>query len=148
LILGFSLIKISFHLFLLGTGLALLSSAVGAVASVIKSASASRKSGTMVILMMSNFSAAFTQVFAFICWLFQFYNYLTHNVLLQEDVDNLWYTKNMASLGHSFYFIVIGIVVTFVNVAFLMIAIKIERSERRRVEQPCDEKMQGAIMLY
>jgi clarin len=85
---------------------------------------------------------------AFVCWLVQFYNYLTHNVLAAEDVENQWYTKNMASLGHSFYFILIGIILAFVNVILLLMAISFEKRERRRVEPPCDEKMQGAIMLY
>jgi len=38
----------------LGTGFGLFSSAIGAIASVLKSASASRKHGTVVLLIISN----------------------------------------------------------------------------------------------
>lgn len=41
----------------LGTGFALFSSAVGAIASVLKSASVSKKHGTMVLLLISNSSS-------------------------------------------------------------------------------------------
>lgn len=41
----------------LATGFALFSSAVGAIASVIKSASISKKHGTMILLMISNSSS-------------------------------------------------------------------------------------------
>lgn len=41
----------------LGTGFALFSSAVGAIASVLKSASVSKKHGTMLLLLISNSSS-------------------------------------------------------------------------------------------
>lgn len=41
----------------LGTGFGVLSSAVGAIASVLKSASYSKKHGTVVLLFISNFSS-------------------------------------------------------------------------------------------
>lgn len=132
----------------LGTGLALFSSAVSAVSSVLKSASATRKNGTMVVLIISNATSALSQIFAFVCWLTQFYKYLTNNVLAMEDISYHWYSTNMAYLGYSFYFIVAGIIIVIINIIILITVIKYERREKRRVEPPCDEKTQGAIMLY
>lgn len=160
----------------IGTGFGLFSSAVAAIASVLKSASEAKKHGTMVLLFVSNsasgefdcfirpnaivpksyiysnfFSfAAISQILAFVCWLTQFYQYLTHNVLTKEDLEHNWHTKNLTSLGHSFYLVVIGIVIATINICILCAVVSMERKERRpiRREDPVDEKMVGAIMLY
>lgn len=67
------------------------------------------------------------------------------------DRDTHWYTHGLASLGHSFYFIVVGIIFAFINLALLVAAVKMERRERQKLrhDDPAyDEKAQGAIMLY
>lgn len=160
----------------LGTGFALFSSALAAVASVLKSASEAKRHGTMVLLFVSNsstgmsksigtkphfdcrnkcfddfvFFSAIAQIIAFVCWVAQFYQYLIHNVLTAEDLQNHWHTKNLSSLGHSFYLLVIGIIIVTVNLIILCMVVSMERKERRpiRREDPVDEKMVGAIMLY
>lgn len=86
---------------------------------------------------------------AFICWIVQFYEYLTHNVFAIDDRENLWYSKGQANFGHSFYFVVVGCILSCINVILLIIAVNHEQSLRRRHEPDCDdEKTQGAIMLY
>lgn len=91
------------------------------------------------------------QILAFICWLVQFYQYLTHNVLTTTDRETHWYTHGLASLGHSFYFLVVGLIFVFVNIGLLIAAVNMERREHRKArhDDPAyDEKAQGAIMLY
>ncbi|XP_058840214.1 uncharacterized protein LOC131695732 [Topomyia yanbarensis] len=133
----------------IGTGLGALSGAVGAVASVLKSSSASKKSGTMLVLFVSNLLSGLSQLLSFVCWLIQFYQYLTHNVLIEDDRKNNWSSQGLASLGTSFYFVVGGIVVVIINIILLVVAVKMEKRERNRVLEPLtDEKTQGAIMLY
>lgn len=94
--------------------------------------------------------AAISQIFAFLCWLTMFYQYLKHNLLPQSYLQQSWHTRDMSWLGHSFYFVVAGVLVVIVNLVILYIVIRIERKERRpiRREDPVDEKMVGAIMLY
>lgn len=95
---------------------------------------------------------AISQILAFVCWLVQFYQYLTHNVLtLADRQDNNWYSTGMSQLGHSFYFVFVGIVIVLINITLLCMAVRMERQERRRArhDDPAyDEKQQGAIMLY
>lgn len=131
----------------LGTGFAVFSSAVAAIASVLKSASAERKRGTVILLLISNFTSAISQIIAFICWLVQFYQYLIHNVFTKEERNQLWSSKNNASLGHSFFFVVAGSIIACVNVILIIIVMSMER-RKKHFEPPCDEKTQGAIMLY
>lgn len=133
----------------LGAGFGALGGAVGAIASVLKSSSASKKTGTMLVLFVSNFLSGISQVLSFVCWLIQFIQYLKHNVLLMEDRENHWYSVGLASLGTSFYFVVAGIVVVLLNIILLIVATTMERRERNQVlEIPTDEKTHGAIMLY
>lgn len=158
----------------IGTGFGLFSSAVAAIASVLKSASEAKKHGTMVLLFVSNsasgefdeqldrfgialsilnrffFSPAISQILAFVCWLTQFYQYLAHNVLAKEDLEQNWHSIDLTSLGHSFYLVVIGIAIAIINLIILCAVVSMERRERRpiRREDPVDEKMVGAIMLY
>lgn len=132
-----------------GTGLGALSGAVGAVASVLKSSSASKKTGTMLVLFVSNFLAGISQTLSFVCWLIQFLQYLKNNVLIAEDRQNNWYSMGLAGLGTSFYFVVAGMVVVIINIILLSVAVSMEKRERNQVlEVPTDEKTQGAIMLY
>lgn len=89
---------------------------------------------------------------AFVCWMVQFYEYLTHNVLtLADRHDNSWYSTGMSQLGHSFYFVAAAILIVCGNLVLLSWAVRLERQERRRLQHDdpaYDEKQQGAIMLY
>lgn len=89
---------------------------------------------------------------AFVCWLVQFYEYLTHNVLtLADRHENAWYSNGLAQLGHSFYFVLGAMFIVLLNLVLLTMAVRLERQERRRGrhDDPAyDEKQQGAIMLY
>ncbi|XP_055524541.1 uncharacterized protein LOC129718135 [Wyeomyia smithii] len=132
-----------------GVGLGALSGAVGAIASVLKSSSASKKSGTILVLFISNVLSGLSQILSFVCWLLQFVQYLRHNVLIEEDRKNNWYSTGLATLGASFYFVVAGFVVVIINIVLLTVAVKMEKRERNQMlEPPTDEKTQGAIMLY
>lgn len=131
----------------IGTAFGLFSSAVAAIASVLKSASDKPKRSVVVLLMISNFAAAVSQMLAFICWLVQFYQYLSHNIFPKENLEQRWHSTGNAWLGHSFFFVVVGCIIACINVILIISVINLERRERR-VEPPCDEKAQGAIMLY
>lgn len=132
-----------------GAGLGALGGATSAVASVLKSSSASKKTGTMVVLFVSNFISGISQILSFLCWVMQFIQYLQHNVLIAEDRENNWDSRGLASLGTSFYFVVAGIVIVMINIVLLIVAARIEKRERTQVlDTPLDEKTQGAIMLY
>uniref|UniRef100_A0A182Q8X4 Uncharacterized protein n=1 Tax=Anopheles farauti TaxID=69004 RepID=A0A182Q8X4_9DIPT len=133
----------------LGTGFGILGGVITAIASVLKSASASKKTGTMVVLFVSNLFTGISQTIAFVCWLVQFYNYLTHNVLLAEDRNNNWYSTGLTVLGSSFYFVPAGILLVLLNLILLIVATRLERWERQKFLNPTtDDKTQGAIMLY
>ncbi|KFB46252.1 AGAP004587-PA-like protein [Anopheles sinensis] len=133
----------------LGTGLGVLGGVIAAIASVLKAASASKKTGTMVVLFVSNLLTGISQTIALVCWLIQFYNYLTHNVLLAEDRNNNWYSTGLTMLGSSFYFIAGGIALVLINLILLIVAVRLERWEKQKFLNPTtDDKTQGAIMLY
>lgn len=133
----------------LGTGFGLLSSAISAIASILKAASASNKHGVMVLLFIANIASAGSQILAFICWLVQFYMYLTHNVLAAEDLKLNWYSNGRAYIGFSFYFIVVSIIIVIVNIVILITAYRNEKRETRVVDSyPLEDKTQSAIMLY
>lgn len=85
---------------------------------------------------------------AFLCWIAEFYGYLKENVLVSKDRER-WHTTNLSDFGHSFYFVLLGILFVIVNLVILFIVLLIEKKERRPVRQePVDEKTVGAIMLY
>ncbi|XP_023292007.2 uncharacterized protein LOC111675472 [Lucilia cuprina] len=132
----------------LGTGFGLLSCAISAIAAVLKAASASKKPGTTLVLIASNISSAASQVMAFICWLVQFFQYLQHNVLAVEDHKLNWYSHGLASLGYSFYLIIISTLVVLINLIILLYARRCEHRYRQSLEPPSEEKNQSAIMLY
>ncbi|KAM8704845.1 hypothetical protein ACLKA7_009324 [Drosophila subpalustris] len=132
----------------LGTGLGLLACAVAAIAAVLKSASAAKKGGTMVLLLASNISAACAQVVAFVAWLVQFYQYLIHNVLLTEHQQQHWTSTGLANLGYSFYLVIISTIVVLINITILLYAKRREHRDRHRLEPHSKDKNQAAIMLY
>lgn len=132
----------------LGTGFGLLACAVAAIAAVLKSASAAKKGGTMVLLLASNISAACAQVIAFSAWLVQFYQYLIHNVLIAEHQQLHWSSAGLAYLGYSFYLVVISTIVILINITILLYAKRREHRDRHRLEPLSKDKNQAAIMLY
>ncbi|XP_001989559.2 uncharacterized protein LOC6563639 isoform X1 [Drosophila grimshawi] len=141
----------SFWLWLLttlGTGFGLLACAVAAIAAVLKSASAAKKNGTMVLLLAANVSAAGAQVVAFLAWLVQFYQYLIHNVLIAEHQQQHWYSTGLAYLGYSFYLVVISTIVILINITILLYAKRREHRDRHRMEPLSKDKNTAAIMLY
>lgn len=83
------------------------------------------------------------------CWLAEFYGYLKENVLVSEDKGRSLHTVDLADLGHSFYFVFVGVVFVIVNLLVLVVVFVMEKKERRFVRQePVEEKSAGAIMLY
>lgn len=127
----------------LGTGFALFSSAVGAVASVIGTI---KRQGGMALIIVSNLAAGIGQVIAFVCWILQFYYYLQHNVLLHEE-QKRWSSKGQTTFGYSFFFIVGAFVVVVINSTLLISAVRIERRHKKSLE-PIEEKEGNSIMLY
>ncbi|XP_017015406.1 uncharacterized protein [Drosophila takahashii] len=141
----------SFWLWLLttlGTGFGLLACAVAAIAAVLKSASAAKRGGTMVLLLAANISAAGAQVVAFVAWLVQFYNYFALNVLLAEHQQQHWYSTGLAYLGYSFYLVVISTTVVLLNIAVLLYAERRDLRDRQSLEPPSEDKNKAATMLY
>lgn len=132
----------------LGAGLGLLGSAISAISAVFKSASSAKGPINMLVLIASNISSAVTQVVAFVCWLIQFFQYLQHNVLAAADHKQHWYSNGLASLGYSFYMVMVSTLVVLINISILMYARHCERKDRQRFETPSEEKNQCAIMLY
>lgn len=148
-----------------GTGFGLLSSAVGGIASVMKSASQKKRTGTMVLLFCSNtasgwlifskhfnyhiihyiniivlffFSiliAALSQLLGFGCWIAEFYVHLKGNVLMAEDRNNQWHSTNLSTFGHSFYFVLASFLFVIVNIVILIVVMIMEKKERRPVRQ-------------
>lgn len=67
---------------------------------------------------------------------------------MMEDKER-WHTKNLSVFGHSFYFVVAGIIFVIINLVILVIVFNMEKKERRSFRQePVDEKAVGSIMLY
>lgn len=127
----------------LGTGFALFSSAIAAVASVIGTI---KQRGGMVLMVVSNTAAGIGQLIAFFCWILQFLNHLRKNVLLKEE-QKLWTSEGQATLGYSFFFIVAAFLVVALNLVLLMTAVRIQKSHRKSLE-PIEEKEGNSIMLY
>lgn len=132
----------------LGTGFALLSSAVAAIASVLKAATSSKKHTYMILLFIANCCSAISQILAFVCWLVQFLVNLKHNVLEAEDRKLSWYSHELSNLGFSFHMIFISFLFVIINIVILIIAYKIEKRESRYIEPSYEDKTQSAIMLY
>lgn len=56
---------------------------------------------------------------------------------------------HLSGFGHSFYFVLVGILFVIVNIVILVVVVAMEKKERRPVRQePVDEKTVNAIMLY
>lgn len=133
-----------------GAGLGAFAAAVSAVAGVVKSAAPKKKKGALVLLFVSHVSAALATSLSFICWAVHFVQQLMHNIVIQSDRDQKWYTQHV-HLGHSFYFVVASFCLILLNILLICLAVHWERNDQRRrrhiAEPPVDEKT-GAIMLY
>lgn len=99
----------------LGAGFSLFSSAVSAVASVIGTI---KKKGKIYLLVVSNIASGTGQIISFICWMIQFFQYLTNNTLMVTDMDK-WTTNDNTRFGYSFYFIIIAFLIVIVNIFLL-----------------------------
>lgn len=130
-----------------GTASGLITSAVGAITSVLKAASAAKKRVTMVLLFVANWLSIISHIIAFVCWLVQFIIYLKHNVLPSDDLKINWHTRGLASLGLSFYFVIISMFFVMINICILTYVHLSEKREQRFIDQP-DEDKTNAIMLY
>ncbi|CAO1311674.1 unnamed protein product [Diamesa serratosioi] len=129
----------------LGAGFSLFSSAVSAVASVIGTI---KKKAKIYLLVVSNIASGVGQIISFVCWMIQFFQYLTHNTLMTIDKD-VWTTTDTSGFGYSFYFIIIAFLIVLVNIFLLTSAIRIERQHRKNLDdENCMEKDGNSIMLY
>jgi clarin len=128
----------------LGTGFSLFASSIAAVASVVGTI---KEKGGMALMITSNVVSGFGQFVALVCWAIQFVIYLSHNVLLKVDQDK-WTSKNQATFGYSFYFILLAFSLIMLNVVFLISARRAESRFRKNLEIPIDEKEGNSIMLY
>lgn len=103
----------------------------------------------MIILFVSNISGLLAQLVALIAWGIQFYNSLTKNVLLAEDLRQGWHTTGLAWFSSSYFYVLAGFFVAIINIILLIAATSSASRYHRRVNTDnVDDKMQGAIMLY
>lgn len=127
----------------LGAGFSLFSSTVAAVASVIGTI---KKKGGMALMVVSNFAAGIGQLVSIISWVLQFYHYLRHNVLLENE-QKLWSSEGQAAFGYSFFFVICAFILVVLNIVLLILAARIENRNCKRAE-PIEEKDGNSIMLY
>ncbi|GLV44405.1 uncharacterized protein CBL_10209 [Carabus blaptoides fortunei] len=80
-------------------------------------------------------------------WVAQYFLKLQYSVMMKEDKENMWTSENMAELGVSFWFVVGGAVVSFINIIIIYIG-NSETRESEPVLPMIEEKSNGAIMLY
>lgn len=78
-------------------------------------------------------------------WYYQFVHSLQKNVMPLEDRRNHWTSQDRASLGHSFWFVVVSACIHLINVVLLYYA----TSDRQKKSMAAvEEKPNGVIMLY
>ena len=128
----------------LGTGFSLFASSIAAVASVVGTI---KEQGGMALILASNVVSGLGQFVALLCWSIQFLMYLQHNVLLKVDQEK-WSSKDHATFGYSFYFIVFAFCIIILNIIFLMSARRADIRFRKNLEGTSDEKEGNSIMLY
>lgn len=126
----------------------LLFAILSAVFAVINTA-ASPNGGLVAVpgLFLWNSLAMIFQLAAVCMWTVQYFQKLKDNVMSQEDLDNLWKSTDMASLGYSYWFVVGAVIVHILNIVAIYIGVR--ESRHKNVPEPIsEEKTNGAIMLY
>ncbi|PSN38040.1 hypothetical protein C0J52_21397 [Blattella germanica] len=98
-------------------------------------------------LYLWNSLAAFCNICAVSLWAVQFHQKLTHNVMSRDDRDNNWTSENMATFGYSFWFVVVALIVHFINITAIYIGTR-EKRDKKSPQPMMEEKSNGAIMLY
>lgn len=84
---------------------------------------------------------------AVITWVVQFYQKLQDNVMTKDDLAINWTSKDMANLGHSFWFVVGAVIVSVFNIILIYFGTNKPR-EKKEINPVMEEKGNGAIMLY
>ncbi|XP_050534758.1 clarin-3 [Daktulosphaira vitifoliae] len=93
-----------------------------------------------------NISAILFELFAAGLWVTQFYQRLQFNVMSKDDRRNKWTSEGNASLGYSFWFIILASILHMINVFTVFWA---TCSRTKKSPSPIiEEKTNGAIMLY
>jgi clarin len=80
-----------------------------------------------------------------VAWLVQFRGRLSTNVLTEEEQQDGWTSTGRASLGYSFYFVLLSGVLHLANIVLIYCATK---APRRHTRQVIDKHPEGLIMLY
>uniref|UniRef100_A0A0K8TNR9 Putative conserved plasma membrane protein n=1 Tax=Tabanus bromius TaxID=304241 RepID=A0A0K8TNR9_TABBR len=131
-----------------GNTLGLLTSTLAAIAAVLKAVSNSKNKNMMILLFFLNAVSGLMQGLGISSWVTLFCLYLSNNVLMQEDRNNNWYSRGLANIGLSFYLVVCSTIIAVINLLVLIAAYKEQNKKERSDKIPCEEKTQGAIMLY
>lgn len=127
----------------LSTVLSLFASIFAAIASVIGTI---RKNGGVAMMIVPNTVSGFGQLFAIVCWVLQYFQYLQHNVLLKEE-QKKWTSRGKSTLGYSFFFVVAAFFFVILNLFLLVLAIKIEKRYKKS-SAPLEKEESNSIMLY
>eukprot|EP00102_Acyrthosiphon_pisum_P003589 XP_001946239.1 PREDICTED: clarin-3 [Acyrthosiphon pisum] len=93
-----------------------------------------------------NISAMFFQLLAGSLWVGQYFQRLQYNVMNKDDRRNKWTSEGNASLGFSFWFIILASILHMLNI-FIVFWATSNRS-RKSPSPIIEEKTNGAIMLY
>ncbi|KAH6948842.1 hypothetical protein HPB50_026578 [Hyalomma asiaticum] len=84
---------------------------------------------------------------AIISWVVQFYLKLSHNVMTQDEQNDKWTSEGRASLGYSFYFLVVALVLFSLNVCILVVA-SLQPWGWKKPKHITPKNPEGVIMLY
>lgn len=84
---------------------------------------------------------------AIISWMVQFFLKLSHNVMTQDEQNDKWTSDGRASLGYSFYFLVVTLVLFSLNVCILVVA-SLQPWGWKKPKHITPKNPEGVIMLY
>lgn len=84
---------------------------------------------------------------AIVAWVVQFYLKLSHNVLTPDEQKDKWTSEGRASLGYSFYFLLVALVLFALNLAILLLA-SLQPWGWKKPKHITPKNPEGVIMLY
>jgi hypothetical protein len=84
---------------------------------------------------------------ACLSWIVQFRNKLRRNILSIDELEDGWTSDNRASLGYSFFLVLLAMGMYLFNIFLVSMATR--RPWRRSASRPVtDKNPEGVIMLY
>ncbi|XP_064465884.1 clarin-3-like [Ornithodoros turicata] len=132
----------------LGISLAIIFGLVSCIFAVINSVMTPVETVTgRVGLYLWNGVGALFCLTAIIAWVVQFYLKLQRNVMTVEEQQDRWTSDGRASLGYSFYFLVVALGLFCVNICILAIT-SLQPWEWKKPKRIAPKNPEGVIMLY